>query len=259
MSRVFHSRLWAIAKKEVFHILRDPRSLTIIFILPLLMMIIFGYAIDMDLKQIRLAVVDYDRSFASRRLLDSLEASPNFKICFWLERIQDIEKLIKFRRIRAGIVISKDFARRLKHKPKAQIQVIVDGADANSASILINYLKTFLADYSLTKASLRLTPLIDIRPRIWYNPELKSANFVVPGLVAVFMMMLCAMLTAITLAREKETGTLEQILVSPLTRTELLAGKLIPYVMLIFLLAGVILVFSCFWSVSYTHLTLPTN
>jgi len=241
------SRLWAVAEKELIHILRDPRSLTIIFILPLLMMIIFGYAIDMDLKEIRLAVVDYSRTFSSRRLLQSLNASRNFKICYWLESQKEIEPLIKARKIRAGLIIPRDFARKLREKTKIPVQLLVDGADANSASILINYLKAFLADYSLKPVERYFTPLLRVEPRIWYNPELKSANFVVPGLVAIFMMMICAMLTSITLAREKETGTLEQILVSPITRTELLVGKLLPYVLLSFLLTGVILGFSCLW------------
>ncbi len=247
MNRIFSSRIAALARKESIHILRDPRSLMIIFLIPLIMMIIFGYAIDMDLKNIRLGALDNDRSPASRRFLEKLDASANFEISRHLGSRGEIEEMILERRIRAAVVIPERFGESIKEKAVTPIQVIVDGADANSANIIINFLQAYVADYSLGLSPVRIDQPLEVRVRVFYNPGMKSANFVVPGLVAIFMMMVCAMLTSITIAREKETGTLEQILVSPIRKHEVILGKVLPYVVLSFLVGTAILTFSYLW------------
>jgi ABC-2 type transport system permease protein len=247
MKNILRSRTAALARKEVLHILRDPRSLLIIFMLPLLMMMIFGYAIDMDLKNIRLGALDYDMSPKSRDLLERLNASPNFEITRRLSRRSQIKEMILARRIRAAVVIPVGFGEDINQKTLTPVQVIVDGADANSASIIINFLQAFVADYSMDQSAAGIEPPLQVRHRIFYNPEMESVNFVVPGLIAIFLMMVCAMLTSVTIAREKETGTLEQILVSPIRRHEVILGKVIPYVALSFLVGSVILAFSYFW------------
>lgn len=241
------SRTMALARKEVIHIIRDPRSLIIIFIMPLVMMTIFGYAIDMDLKNIRLGVLDYDRSPASKTFLDNLDASPNFEIRRRLSNREDIERMILTRSIRAALVIPENFGESLGKNQYTPIQVIVDGADANSANIIINFLQAFIADYSLGLTEIPISYPLEVRLRMFYNPGMKSANFIVPGLIAVFLMMVCAMLTSITIARERETGTLEQILVSPIRKHEVILGKVLPYVVLSFLVGSVILGFSYFF------------
>ncbi len=246
MRRLLGSRTAALARKEVIHILRDPRSLIIIFILPLIMMMIFGYAIDMDLKNIRLGALDHDRSPSSRAFLEKLHASPNFEITRRLVRRDEIKTMILSRSIRAAVVLPEGFGESIRQEILTPIQVIVDGADANSANIIINFLQAYIADYSLSLSTVHLQPL-EVRVRMLYNPGMKSANFVVPGLVAVFLMMVCAMLTSVTIAREKETGTLEQILVSPIRKHEVIIGKVLPYVVLSFLIGSVILGFSYFW------------
>jgi ABC-2 type transport system permease protein len=247
MRKLFSSRTAALARKEVIHILRDPRSLIIIFLLPLIMMMIFGYAIDMDLKNIRLGALDYDRSPASRAFIEKLHASSNFEITHWLARRDEIREMILARKIRAAVVLPEGFGESIRQEMVTPIQVIVDGADANSANIIINFLQAYIADYSLSLSTVQVGSLLDVRVRLFYNPGMKSANFVVPGLVAIFLMMVCAMLTSITIAREKETGTLEQILVSPIRKHEVIIGKVLPYVLLSFLIGSVILGFSYFW------------
>lgn len=226
------SRLVAVLHKEFIHILRDPRSLTIIFLLPIVMIIMYGYAITFDIREIKIGILDENRTPASREFVRQLTKSNYFRVAADLTYRGEIESAILDRKIKAAIVIPNDFSRHLATEMQTPIQLIVDGSNSNLATVTINYIKTFCMAYSLQMNAQWLKSPIDLQPRVWYNPDLKSANFIVPGLVAVFIMLICALLTSATIARERETGTMEQILVSPIRSFEIIAGKTFPYISL---------------------------
>ena len=252
------SRILAIARKELKHILRDPLSLWIIFMLPNVMMFLFGYAINLDLEDVRLGVCDMSRTPQSRDLIDAIDASSYFSIVERCESPANTEELFERRLIRAGIIIPRDFARALERDGRSTVGIVIDGSDANSASIVQNYIETLIATRgagggggsgaagarSLAGAS---GAGVSIRPTVFYNRMMESTNFIVPGLVAVVMMMLGALLTSVTIAREKETGTMEQILVSPVRPFEVIAGKVLPYIVLAFAVAMMIVTVGHFW------------
>ncbi|PIP39163.1 MAG: ABC transporter [Desulfobacterales bacterium CG23_combo_of_CG06-09_8_20_14_all_51_8] len=244
---MINSRLMPLIRKEFIHIRRDPRSLLILFLMPLLMMFIFGYAIDMDLKHIRIGICDLSRTPASRDLIETLSASPYFNIVVRYSDPRKTESLFTRRIARAALIIPADFARRLAGSPESPIGVIADGTDANSATLVQNYLENVFVSQSLSMSSNGSGMPIRIKARMLYNPDMVSAHFVVPGIVALLLIMIGALLTSVTIAREKETGTMEQILVSPIKPYEVVLGKAIPYLILAFVIAVFILIFGRLW------------
>ncbi|MDZ7263090.1 MAG: ABC transporter permease [candidate division KSB1 bacterium] len=225
-------RILPIIQKEFLHIIRDSRSLMIIFILPILMILLYGYAITFDIKEIHLGILDEDQTSASRELLSKLTSSNYFKVTAHLKKRGEIEEAMLRRKMLAALVIPVGFSKTIDTEPLTSVQLLVDGAHSNAATVAINYMKSFLLSYSLEHNAAVLRPPIQIEPRIWYNPELTSSIFIVPGLVAVIMMLICALLTSVTIARERETGTMEQILVSPIRPLEIIFGKIAPYILL---------------------------
>lgn len=224
-------RLWAIARKEVIQLRRDTRSLVLAFLLPVLLVVIFGYAISWDVTDIKTAVLDQDRSAQSRELLDAFRASGYFTFRRDLERAGEIEPLLDGVRIQLVLVIPPDFSANLNSGRPAELQAIVDGSDANTATIVLAYTRAIATAYSL-KVQLRgerVNPPVRLESRVWYNEELASRNMIVPGLVAVIMMIVAAMLTSLTIAREWERGTMEQLAATPVSRAEVVIGKLVPY------------------------------
>lgn len=238
------SRILSIIRKEILHILRDTKSVFIIFMMPVIMVVLYGYAITFDIKDIKLGIIDRDHTPASRALVEKLTASEHFKLRARIENAHQVENLMMQRRIVAALVIPNGYGKSLQTRPNTIVQVLIDGSNANTATIVSNYFNFIITGYSIQLNSTILRAPITTEPRIWYNPDLKSANFIVPGLVAVLLMMICAMLTAITISREKETGTLEQMLVSPVRGFEIIIGKVVPYILLSFLVAGIVVVFA---------------
>lgn len=236
------SRIVSIIRKEVLHILRDAKSLFIIFMMPIIMVVLYGYAITFDIKEIKLGVVDYDQSAASRELVQKFTNAGYFKLTARARNKQDVEELIRQRKIIAALVIPADYQRSLGSRLLTKVQLLIDGSNANTATIVSNYAGFIIRKYSTELNQHIINPTFAVEARIWYNPDMKSAHFVVPGLVAVLMMMICAILTSITIAREKETGTMEQILVSPIRPFEIIVGKVTPYILLSFLVSVIILV-----------------
>ncbi len=237
-------RIIAIVQKEFLHIIRDPRSLVIVFLLPVIMVLLYGYAITFDIKEIRLGILDEDRTQASRQLIQRLTSSNYFKITEELQSRNEIEEGMLQRRFIAALVIPLDYAKKLKTELQTQAQFIVDGANSNNATVAINYARSFLMTYSLEMNTQIIGVPLELQPRIWFNPDMKSVNFIVPGLVAVIMMLICALLTSITITRERESGTMEQILVSPIRPYEIIFGKIIPYVILALMDAIIIIICS---------------
>jgi ABC-2 type transport system permease protein len=224
-------RLLAISRKEIIQLRRDIRSLLLAFLLPVILLILFGYAITWDVDDIPTAVVDQDRSASSRELLDAFSSSGYFTLKVWLERTSAIDLLLDQGRVQIALVIPPDFEEDLGAGRPAKLQAIVDGSDANTATIALGYTQAIVQMYStkiqLQGVSLR-TP-VTTQTRVWYNEELRSRNMIVPGLVAVIMMIIAAMLTSLTIAREWERGTMEQLAATPVSRTEVVLGKLLPY------------------------------
>lgn len=225
-------RLLAIARKEVIQLRRDSRSLVLAFLLPVLLVVLFGYAISWDVHDISTAVLDQDRSSRSRELLDAFQSSGYFRFDRTLEAPREIDALLDRGAVQVIVVIPHDFARELDAGRQAQLQVIVDGSDANTATIALGYAGGVVQSYSrrITLAGTRIRSPIETRTRVWYNEELLSRNMIVPGLVAVIMMIIAAMLTSLTIAREWERGTMEQLAATPVTRAEVVLGKMLPYV-----------------------------
>jgi len=237
-------RTWAIARKEFIQLYRDWRTLAVVVVLPVLMLVLYGYAINMDVRHLRTAVLDQDRNAAARDLVHAFANSEYFDIVRYLDAPAEIDGVIERGEARLALVIPRGYARDLASGRQAQVQVIIDGSDPTTASLAMGYVsgvvQTYSAQVTLAAAArsgivrpASLQPL-DYRPRVWYNPELSSAYFIVPGLIAVILMLLAALLTSMTVVRERERGTIEQLIVSPLLPRELMIGKLVPYIIIAF-------------------------
>lgn len=226
------TRLLAIARKELIQLRRDTRSLILAFLLPVLLLVLFGYAISWDVRNIRTAVLDGDRSAQSRELIDAFRASGYFTFVDDLERPGEIGNLFDRGTAQVALVIPSGFAADLSSGRTATLQAIVDGSDANTATIVLAYSEAIVRTWSSRVRLQGATPgglPITAESRVWYNEELSSRNMIVPGLVAVIMMIIAAMLTSLTIAREWERGTMEQLAATPVSRVEVVIGKLLPY------------------------------
>lgn len=233
-------RIKAIAKKELIQISRDPLSLAMAFLMPVLLLFLFGYAITLDVNNLKTVVHDRDKSSASRGLVSAFRESGYFSIIAEVDAHKDIDRFLDSGKARVAISIPPDFSEDIGADRTAGLQVIVDGSDSNTATIALGYASGVINLYSQRIKGIKLTPLINIRGRVWYNPELESRNYIIPGLIAVIMSVIAALLTSLTVAREWERGTMEQLISTPVKVPELITGKLIPY----FLIGFVDIVFS---------------
>jgi ABC-2 type transport system permease protein len=229
-------RTRAVARKEFLHILRDPRSMVMALALPLLMILLFGYALTLDVDRIPSIIYDSDRSPESRELTSRFEGSRYFRILGTADDYATIEHRIDSDECMLGIVIPKDYARDLLSGHAPQVQLLFDGSDSNTASIALGYAKnivhSFAADLLRSQNSVAGSSrgaVVEPRLRVLYNNSLKSKNYIVPGLIALILMIIGALLTSLTLAREWEMGTMEQLLSTPLRPAEVALGKMSAY------------------------------
>jgi len=222
-------RLWAVVFKEFLQISRDTRVLVMAFAVPVGMLILFGYAVTLDINNLPLGVYDQDNSQESRGLIESLTSSGYFSVESHADSYQGLLNLIEKGKIKIALVIPYDFSRKIKSGEKVEVQTILDGSDANTATIGAGYLSGALQLYSSKFTQIEIHPPIDPRIRIWYNEELKSKNYIIPGLIAVIMMIIGTLLTSLVVAREWERGTMEQLIATPIKSSELIFGKLVPY------------------------------
>ena len=231
-------RLRAIAKKEFIHVLRDPRSLMMGIGMPMILLFLFGYALTLDVDRVPLAVWDQSQTVESRELVSRFSGSHYFDLAITTDNYRRIEEAIDNREALIALVIPRDFSRTLSRGQKAVVQAIVDGSDPSTATIALGYADATTAGFSrdvamkqLRRQSLvsRKMPALDLRPRVWFNTEMVSRNYIFPGLIAVVMMIMAAILTSLSMAREWETGTMEQLMVTPVSAGELILGKLAPY------------------------------
>jgi ABC-2 type transport system permease protein len=231
------SRTWAIAKKEFFHIYRDPRSLALVILMPALLMLLFGYAVTLDVKKVSTAVLDRDRSQESLNFIQQFSASPYFHVRFWVRDEKEIKRLIDQGEVKMGLIVPWDFSKTIKAEKMAPIQVLIDGADANTANLILSYVQAIARQYTQEKTLLKVSRMgienlnfpIEGRPRVWFNEDLESKNYFVPGLVAVIMSIIGVLLTGQVIVREWEKGTMELLISTPVRKGELMMGKLFPY------------------------------
>ncbi|HAG08507.1 MAG TPA: ABC transporter permease [Desulfotomaculum sp.] len=250
-------RLFTIMRKEFTQIRRDPPSLIIVFIMPVFMLLLFGYAVNTDVEHIPLAVSDQDQSQASRLLTQNLINTGYFDLAYQVKNNEELKTLLDSGKTRAGLVIPAGYARDLRRGDTATAQLLVDGTDplvartAFSAAEIVSQVKsqelrlTALGSEGLTID--RRGPAVDLRTRVWYNPGLESLKFNIPGLIGLIMQNITMMLTAFALVRERERGTLEQLMVTPVKGPELMIGKLIPYVIIAFVDMGLALSIATLW------------
>jgi ABC-2 type transport system permease protein len=222
-------RVKAIAKKELIQILRDPLSLAIAFLMPLMQLFIYGYAITFDVNNISTVVYDRDKSSMSRELISEFQASGYFTIAAYIDRYKDIDTYFETNRAKVALIIPEHFSKEIKTGRPAQVGVILDGSDSNTATIAEGYINAVGLLFAQRIKGAKVSPVIDVRGRVWYNPELKSRNFIIPGLIVVIMAVIVALLTSLTVAREWERGTMEQLISTPVKPVEIVIGKLIPY------------------------------
>ena len=230
-------RIWAVARKEGIHIIRDWRSLVMGIAIPILLLILFGYALTLDVDEVPLVVWDQSGTQTSRNFMSRFEGSPYFALRRIVQTYAEVERAIDAGEALVALVIPVDFAMDVGSGRTARAQAIVDGSDSNTATIVLGYLETVARTYNqdgaieqTARSSGRtVTVPLDLRPRVWFNADMESKNYIIPGLIAVIMMVIAAMLTSLTVAREWETGTMEQIISTPLKGPELILGKLLPY------------------------------
>ena len=231
------SRTWAIARKEFIHIYRDPRSLALVILMPAILMLLFGYAVTLDVKKVSMAVFDQDRSQESLFFVQRFSASPYFRLRMYAEDQREIRQRIDKGEVKIGLVVPWDFSRTIKAGGKATVQVLLDGTDSNTANIILSYVQAIARQYNQEKTSLKvermgqeaLKPPVEARTRVWFNEDLESRNYFIPGLVAVIISIIGVLLTGQVIVREWEKGTMELLISTPVRKGELMIGKLFPY------------------------------
>ncbi|MCK7556397.1 ABC transporter permease [Chitinophaga sedimenti] len=232
----------AFVKKEFYHIFRDRRTLLILFGMPVVQIILFGYAITNEIRHAEIAVLDQANDYYSNRLVNKIGASGYFKITRALRNEREIEEAFRNGSIKVALVLPKNFGYDFYHGRKAPVQLLTDASDPNSASTLLNYATAIINNYQQEMMGDQQLPLtIDVQPRMLYNPALKGVFMFVPGVMTLILMLVSAMMTSITITREKETGTMEILLVSPLSPGKIIVGKVVPYILLSFINALIIL------------------
>ena len=229
-------RVSAITKKEFVQIVRDYRSLGLALVNPVILLCLFGFTLSLDVNNVPLAVWNQDKSQVSADFIRNFENSRYFKIVGYLDNYSQLQNYIDTKKAMMAMVIPRDFSKYIQSNQAAPVQLLVDGSDANTATIAMGYANGVVANYNtkfildaVSKLGIKNLSPIDVRSRVWFNEDLKSRNYIIPGIIALIMMMIAAQLASITVAREWERGTMEQLISTPIRRSELILGKFIPY------------------------------
>jgi ABC-2 type transport system permease protein len=230
-------RVTAVARKELLHIVRDPRSLGMAIAIPMLMLLLFGFALTLDVDHVPMVVWDQNHTPDSREVVARFSGSPYFSLVRYVDNEAEMDRAIDSGEALLGLVIPYDFARRLASAREAPLEVAISGVDSNTATIALGYAEAITEIYSQEwmmrrfgrQGTVKVAVPLDVRARVWFNADLESKNYIVPGLIAVIMMVIAAMLTSLCFAREWERGTMEQLISTPVQGSELVCGKLIPY------------------------------
>ncbi len=235
-------RFLSFVKKEFYHIFRDKRTMLILFGIPIMQVLLFGFVISNEIRNVKIAILDKSKDDVSGEIIQKIISSGFFVLDKNIKNIKEIENVFQEGNVREVIVFEPDFAKKLKKEGKANIQLIADASDANSARMIVNYTSGIIRNYvSEINNTVNLPLQIQIKDRMLYNEELKDVYMFVPGIMAMILMLVSAMMTSISVAREKELGTMEIILVSPLKPLQILIGKVTPYFALSFINAIIII------------------
>ena len=234
----------AVASKELRQILRDRRSLMILLFVPAFFLLLYGYALNFDIRNVKLAVQDQDRSTKSRELVSSFVNSGYFTLVGYVDSPAELDRMVDEARVRAIIAIPSGFERDLSVRKPVTVQVIIDGDNANTAATVVGYARLLIGEFNavqmqafMARPGASPVPLIGVEPRIWYNPQLRSTLFLVPGLIAFISMITAVVSTALSVVREKERGTMEQVRMAPLSPLPFIIGKTLPYLVISFVSA----------------------
>ena len=234
-------RIYRMLIKEFIQVLRDPRMKAMIFVMPVVQLIMFGYAVTTDVDHIRTAVYDLDRSPESRALIERFTASGYFTVVAMPGDPETLGKLLDKGEVTIGIQINSGFADDLNSGRQAVVQSMVDGTDSNTGTVAMDYAQRISAEFARTYTALPLdisqiaqpqAPPVELRSRAWFNPDLKSRNYNVPGVIAVIVLLISLLLTSMAVVREREIGTMEQLMVTPIRPIELILGKTLPFVLI---------------------------
>jgi len=234
-------RIWAIAQKEFIHIIRDPRLLMVIVAMPLIQMFLYSYALSFDVKNLPTATLDFDRTTQSRQYLDALQQSNYFDVTKTLNSYSEVDNAFESNEDKVVVVVGAGFGNSLSAGRAGNVQILVDGSDANSAQLAQGYSaalsrvygsKVVVSQVQAKGFSTASVPTLGANTRVWYNPEGKSAAYFVPGLIVVLVTMVMVLQSANTLVKEKENGTYEQLIVSPISKIELMVGKIAPWTLI---------------------------
>ena len=247
------ARTLTIARKELWHTVRNPRTLAIIFLIPIVQLFLLGYAATTDVEHLRTAVLDHDRSAASRELIGAYGNSNYFDIVAYVSTEEELAGLIDWGDVRAGLIIPAGYGADISAGKRVMIACVIDGSDPNVASTVYAASQQVGQAQSMRIIERRMgispeeMTALEVRPRVWYNPEMKSVNFMIPGLMGLVLFMVTTMLTALAIVREREQGTIEQLLVTPIRPIELVVGKVLPYVGVAFFNVLEVLAIGTFW------------
>jgi len=231
-------RIWAVIHKEFLHIVRDPRTLLLIFLLPVMELTIFGFAVNTDVKHLATVVYDEDQSPLSRRLVEALVQSSYFDVSQRVQSDQEVRRALDLGLAKAGLHIPPNFTRNLTAGYGAPLQMLIDGTDSTPATTALNTSQAIVSDFTQREGFMPVQVVpIQFEPRLWYNPDLKNSFFLVPGLAGFLLQLLIPMITATAIVREKELGNIEQLLVTPIKSYQLILGKIVPYLLIGMLIA----------------------
>ncbi len=253
---MINSRLTSLIRKEFLQILRDPRTLALVIVMPIMQLFLLGYAATNDVRNIPLAVLDQDRSPEARLLLDSYRAADYFSLAYEVGSEQEMRDLIDSGKARAGLVIPPDYGVNLQGESQAEVAFILDGSDPTVAATALSAATSIGQQHATRVLSARLgrrgqpfavRPPVEVRTQVWYNPDMINSYFMIPGVIGMILYTITSILTATAIVRERERGTIEQLIVTPIRPWELIVGKLVPYVILAFLNTLEILAIGALW------------
>ena len=241
------ARVFEMVRKELRQVFRDPRLKRVIFVAPIVQLLVFGYAVSTDVRNTSTLVVDGDRTRASRELVDAFTASGYFRIVGLAEKPADLVRALDHGDAALGIAIPPGFSRDLD-QGRAQVQLLFDGTNSNLATVARGYAERIVQSYAASHAPASMPPpVVDLRSRAWFNPELASRTYNVPAVIGALLLLLCLLLTSLAVVREREIGTLEQLLVSPLEPGELILGKSLPFALIGLVDLGLVTMVALFW------------
>ena len=249
-------RLASLIRKEFIQIMRDPRTLALIIVIPVMQLFLLGYSASSDVRNVPLVVFDQDRSAASRDLLDAYRAADYFALAYLVNSEDELRELIEFGQAGVGLIIPPDYSAQIQGSGQAHVAFILDGSDPSVASTALSAAQLIGQAYStevqferLARAgvtNLQGTPLV-VHPQVWYNPDLEDAFFMVPGIIGMILYSITSILTANAIVKEKERGTIEQLIVTPIRSWELILGKILPYIILALINTLEVLVIGSLW------------